>query len=213
MTWFRSRRRKRLATLSRPRLVGIFSACVAAAVAGSAAAQNVGRTMSKFYPDSSEAAETLLRNAAGHAKSGQWSEAIGIYQRVVEQYGDKVARLPRDPAEGGDGDEFALYVDLRAYCQRTLAGLPEEARAVYRRRVDAQAERWFREGQAGRDPAPLRRVVERAVGARDQNAERDAGRSAENYAAVHLPFRNRQSEKNPAVDEICPAITRNGGPP
>ena len=33
---------------------------------------------------------------------------------------------------------------------------------MYRRRMDPQAERWFREGQAGRDVAPLRRVVEQA---------------------------------------------------
>ncbi|APW63978.1 PQQ-binding-like beta-propeller repeat protein [Paludisphaera borealis] len=161
MTWFRFHRRKTVAIPSR--VVGVLSACLLATVAGSAAAQPAGRSASKFYPDSSEAAETLLRNAASHVRAGQWSEAVGIYQRVIEQYGDKVARLPRDPADGGEGgDEFVLYVDLRGYCQRTLAGLPDEARAVYRKRMDAQAERWFREGEAGRDAGPLRRVVEQA---------------------------------------------------
>lgn len=137
-------------------------------LAVSVSAQVGGRGASKFYPDSSEAAETLLRNAAGHAEGGKWAEAIGIYQRVIEQYGDKVARLPRDladpaaPAAAADDQDFVLFVDLRAYCQRILAGLPPEARALYRDRVDAQAERWWRQGRDGRDPEPLRLVVERA---------------------------------------------------
>ena len=158
MTWFRFHRRKPVAIPSRARVV--VSVCLLATSAATAAAQNVG-SASKFYLDSSEAAETLLRNAASHVQAGQWSEAIGIYQRVIEQYGEKVARLPRDPAEAG-GDEFVLFVDLREFCQRTIAGLPDEARAVYRRRMDPQAERWYREGQSGRDVAALRRVVEQA---------------------------------------------------
>ncbi len=165
MTWFRFNRRKPVAIPSRT--VGVYLVClVATAIAvGSRAtsAQPVPRSASKFYPDSSEAAETLLRNAAAHVKAEQWSEAVGIYQRVIEQFGDKVARLPRDKVEPEAGDdEFVLFVDLRAYCQRTLAGLPPEARAVYRSRLDAQAERWYREGRDARDLSLLRRVVEQA---------------------------------------------------
>jgi len=162
MTWFRFHRRKPVVIPSRSRLVSVASACIlATAAAIPAAAQDVGGG-SKFYLDSSEAAETLLRNAASHVKAGQWSEAVGIYQRVIEQYGEKVARLPRDPDEAGGDDEFVLFVDLREFCQRTLAALPDEARAVYRRRMDPEAERWFREGQSGRDVAALRRVVDQA---------------------------------------------------
>jgi cellulose synthase operon protein C len=160
MTWFRFPRRTSVAIPSR--VVGILAICILAIAAGTADAQFPGRAASKFYPDSSEAAETLLRNAASHVQARQWAEAVGIYQRVTEQYGDKLARLPRDPAEAGDDDAFVLYVDLRGFCQRTLAGLPDEARAVYRRRMDAQAERWFNEGRTARDPRPLRRVVEQA---------------------------------------------------
>lgn len=160
MTWFRSPRREPAAISSRTVglicLMGLLVAC-------SATAQVGGRGASKFYPDSSEAAETLLRNAAGHARGGQWAEAISIYQRVIDQYGEKVARLPRDPdAPAVVDDDFVLFVDLRAYCQRILAGLPPEARALYRNRVDPQAERWYRQGRDQRDPAPLRLVVERA---------------------------------------------------
>jgi outer membrane protein assembly factor BamB len=124
--------------------------------------QGPSHSASRFYPDSSDPAETLLRSAASHAKDGQWAEAIGIYQRIIDQYGDKVARLPREKGEEGQGTEYVLYVDLRCYCHRSLAKLPAEARAIYRNRVDSMAERWYREGESHRDPVPLRRIVELA---------------------------------------------------
>jgi hypothetical protein len=56
----------------------------------------------------------------------------------------------------------ALFVDLRQFCQRRLAALPAEARALYRSRVDGQAERWYRQGAATRQRSLLRRVVDQA---------------------------------------------------
>jgi len=135
-------------------------------VEGAARGQGPNHGASKFYPDSSEKAETLLRNAASLARDSQWSEAIEIYQRIIDQYGDKVAKLPKDKdkdrAVDQSSDEFVLFVDLRAYCHRSLAKLPPEARGIYRNRMDSQAERWFREGASRRDAALLRRVVELA---------------------------------------------------
>lgn len=127
-----------------------------------ASAQGPNRTATKFYPDFSDTADTLLRNATSHVRDGQWAEAVEIYQRVIQQYGDKVARLPKeDAAEDRTGDSL-LFVDLRQFCQRRIAALPPEARAIYRNRVDAQAERWYREGAEGRDRSLLRRVVDQA---------------------------------------------------
>ena len=117
--------------------------------------QGPNHSASKFIPDTSDPADTLLRNAASHVRDSQWAEAIGIYQRIIDQYGDKVAELPRakngENVRANSGDEFVLFVDLRGYCHRSLAKLPPEARAIYRNRVDSQAERWFREGQSQRD--------------------------------------------------------------
>ncbi|MGC8642125.1 MAG: PQQ-binding-like beta-propeller repeat protein [Isosphaeraceae bacterium] len=131
---------------------------------GLAQAQELNHRASTFYPDSSDPAETLLRNAASHARDNQWAEAIGIYQRIIDQYGEKVAKLPREVAhEKGNiegREDFVLFVDLRAFCHRSLAKLPPEARAIYRGRVDGKAERWFREGQSKRDQKLLRRVVD-----------------------------------------------------
>ena len=126
-------------------------------------AQAPGRTGSKFYPDFSDTADALLRNAAGHARDGQWAEAVEIYQRVIQQFGDKVARLPKDDPAGDQTGESILYVDLRQFCQGRLAALPPEARAIYRNRVDAQAERWYRQGATDGDRGALRRVVEHGL--------------------------------------------------
>ncbi|WP_337174771.1 PQQ-binding-like beta-propeller repeat protein [Paludisphaera sp.] len=167
MTWSRLRRRIGAQSPSRIATVLLVACAMAAATAH---AQPPPRSASRFYPDSSEAAEALLRNAANHAAAGQWGDAVSIYQRIIDQYGGKVSRLPReaDADAGADAplarrdEDFTLYVDLRAYSQRTLAALPPEALAVYRARRDAQAERWYKEGKENRDVAPLRRLVDEA---------------------------------------------------
>jgi outer membrane protein assembly factor BamB len=116
----------------------------------------------KFDPDWSPPAETKLRNAASHVRDRQWSEAINIYQQVIDQFGDKVAKLPRDEGGADPSGEFVLYVDVRRFCHRCLAHLPPEAREIYRNRVDGVAERWFRQGARERDVGALRRVVDQA---------------------------------------------------
>jgi len=125
-------------------------------------AQGFNRTATKFYPDFSDTADALLRNAASHAREGQWAEAVDLYQRVIQQFGDKVARLPKDDAAGDPSGESVLFVDLRQFCQRRLAALPPAGRAIYRSRVDVRAEQWYRQGAAERDRGLLRRVVEQA---------------------------------------------------
>ncbi|MFO0891044.1 MAG: PQQ-binding-like beta-propeller repeat protein [Isosphaeraceae bacterium] len=129
---------------------------------GRAFGQGPNHSPSKFYPDSSDPAETLLRNAANLSANRQWSEAIGIYQRVIDQYGDKVVKSPRERRPDDPADDFVLYVDLRDFCHRSLASLPPEAREIYRNRVDSLAERWFTQGKKQRDLTLLRRVEEQA---------------------------------------------------
>jgi len=146
--------------LARPRRYlpwGVFAFVGTLLVAGPLLAQP--RTATKFYPDFSDMSDALLRNASSHIRDGQWAEAIEIYQRVIQQYGDKVAKLPNeDPASDRTGESM-LYVDLRRFCQRQLAALPPEGLEIYRRRVDEQAERWYQQGKSERDVAPLQRVV------------------------------------------------------
>jgi outer membrane protein assembly factor BamB/tetratricopeptide (TPR) repeat protein len=135
---------------------------LAAILGGSARGQAPNRSAAKFYPDVSDVAEKRLRIAADHVRAKQYSEAIKIYQLIIEQYGDKVAQLPKDePAGDGSGD-FVLYVDGRRVCHGAIANLPPEAREIYRSRVDGIAERWFRQGASQRDLGLLRRVVDQA---------------------------------------------------
>ena len=79
---------------------------------------------------------------------------------MTQQFGDKVVEVPADAA--GNSEDSHLSVNARRECQRRIASLPPDARALYRARVDSQAERWFRQGGAGRDRALLRRVVDQA---------------------------------------------------
>ena len=142
-----------------PRLAFLLSAIV---LSGSAFAQGPNRGPSAFDPDWSVPAAKHLLNAANHVRGKQWAEAVQIYQKVIEQFGNRVAVLPADESGVAPAGEFVLYVDDRWYCHQAIAKLPPEARAIYRKRVDAVAERWFRQGQKERDLSLLRRVVDQA---------------------------------------------------
>ncbi|MHB1557868.1 MAG: outer membrane protein assembly factor BamB family protein, partial [Isosphaeraceae bacterium] len=127
-----------------------------------AVAQGPSRNASNFKPDDSEDALIQLRNAANQARDGQWSEAVDLYQRVIDRYAGKVVKVPRDQPGADPTDSSQLFVDARRYCHRLIAGLPAEARVAYRNRMDQLAGRWYREGAAARDPRQLRRVVDQA---------------------------------------------------
>ncbi|MBY0397560.1 MAG: hypothetical protein K2X91_13985, partial [Thermoleophilia bacterium] len=125
-----------------------------------AAAQGPNRAGPTFYADFSDTADALLRNAASLARGQQWEESVEIYQRVIREFAGKVAKLPKDDPGADPTGDSQLFVDLRQFCQRKLAALPADARAIFRRRVDAEAERLYRRGAEGRDRDLLRRVVE-----------------------------------------------------
>ena len=127
-----------------------------------ASAQAPNRGAPKFIPDSSDPAANFLRIAGEHAQGEKWSEAIQMYQRVIEQYGNKLAALPAREQDVDRSGDFVLYVDDRWYCHRVIAKLPAEAREIYRKRVDGMAERWYQQGASTRDLASLRRVVDQA---------------------------------------------------
>src|SRR5262245_37095871 len=75
-----------------PRVAALLIVLWTAAAAG----QPNPRPQANVYPDFSNTADTLLRTAAGHAKVGQWSETVDLYQRVISQFGETVAPLPKD---------------------------------------------------------------------------------------------------------------------
>ena len=126
------------------------------AVGTPAPAQDGREAMIKVYFDSSHTADALLRSAENHVRAGDYAEAIEIYQRVAQLYGDKVVEVPPD----GPGVETRLSINARHEAQRRIAAFPPEARALYQARVDAQAELWYRQGANQRDRVQLRRVVD-----------------------------------------------------
>ena len=81
----------------------------------------------------------------------QWDEAIEAVGQVMETHGGRVTPL---------ADSSYVYVNVRDYCHRKIAALPDEAIQLYRLRVDPLAERWYEEGTGNRDAERLSRVVD-----------------------------------------------------
>jgi cellulose synthase operon protein C len=142
--------------------VAVGVAGVLALGVGARWAQAQNRPAQKFGPDLSGDADKLLILAASLAQDRQWSEALNIYQRVIDQYGDKLVLLPNDKARADASGDFGLYVDDRQFCHAAIAQLPPEAREIYRNRTDGLAGRWFQQGASRRDLGLLRRVVNQA---------------------------------------------------
>ncbi len=97
----------------------------------------------------SGATATRLEQARELAKGKNWDDAVDILRELAAERSDKVVDL---------GDE--RYVSLQVACHLEIASLPAEGLAAYRLRVDPLAERWYRDGVAGRDQRLLRRVVD-----------------------------------------------------
>ena len=79
----------------------------------------VPRASTKVYFDTSHKADADLRSADNHAKAGDYAEAIEIYQRVLQQFGDKVVDVAPDPNAAAPEDDSRLSVNARRQeCQR-----------------------------------------------------------------------------------------------
>jgi outer membrane protein assembly factor BamB len=90
-----------------------------------------------------------LEQAHVLAADKNWEDTIDILQQLLAEDSDEVVEVAE-----------SRFVSLRTYCHFQLAQMPGEALAVYRRRVDPLAERWYHEGLAARDEQPLRRVID-----------------------------------------------------
>lgn len=81
----------------------------------------------------------------------KWDDAVETLRQLMEGADEKLIGVTEQ-----------RYIGLRDYCQLQLASLPPEALKLYRSRVDALAEKWYREGVAQRDRRILLNVVEEA---------------------------------------------------
>ncbi|MGZ3468439.1 MAG: hypothetical protein ACXWO1_00430 [Isosphaeraceae bacterium] len=97
--------------------------CGLISLEGVARGQGPNHGASKFYPDSSEKAETLLRNAASLARDSQWSEAIDIYQNPSSATRADCEKFFRDdpgeamPPEPGPSPAMLALAD---HCNKLL---------------------------------------------------------------------------------------------
>jgi outer membrane protein assembly factor BamB len=82
----------------------------------------------------------------------KWEEAIDTLVEVMENYDGKLLGVTEN-----------RFVGMRDYCQIQLASLPPDALKIYRARVDPMSHKWYEDGNANRDPRPLRMVVDRAL--------------------------------------------------
>ena len=149
MSGLRMRSRGRFA--DGPAIVGSLLVALLVLGRGITPGQAQNRPAQKFEPDSSGQADKLLRNAADLARDRQWSEAINIYQRVIDQFGDKVAKLPQRRTARTRRAISSCMSTSAASAMARSPSLPPEAREIYRNRVDGLAERWFRQGASQRD--------------------------------------------------------------
>lgn len=90
-----------------------------------------------------------LEQTRGLVANEQWDEAVETLRRVMETPGNHVVAITP-----------ARYISLRDYCHMELAALPPPGLELYRRRVDALAERLYRQGVQARREDLLRQVVE-----------------------------------------------------
>ena len=94
----------------------------------------------------------MVRNALERVRvniaQSQWDEAIEGLRGLMETHGDRLVRLD------------SRFISLRELGNMELVKLPAEGLALYRGRVDSQAERWYQEGMKNRDAVGLERVVD-----------------------------------------------------
>src|SRR5262245_27217787 len=108
--------------------------------------------VTSVYPDISIEAATHLRTASSYVMDQNWVEAVDLYHKLIEKFGDKVVQV----------GSRSLFVTVRDYCHMQLAAMPPKALVLYRQRVDAQADAWLKVGIRDRDRESLSRVVEQA---------------------------------------------------
>jgi outer membrane protein assembly factor BamB/tetratricopeptide (TPR) repeat protein len=92
----------------------------------------------------------------------EWTDAVEEYLAILASAGDELVPLSR-----------RHFVQARWRCHRQLALMPAEALALYRKRIDAQAKKWYDAAAAERDPRQLRRVVNEAFCSRPAEAALD----------------------------------------
>jgi tetratricopeptide (TPR) repeat protein len=112
-------------------------------------------------------AETIQLDQVDHAVLAQWERAKAL---LADRQWDEAIEILSQLAESSEAKLLAVtnrrYVSLRAWCQLQLAALPPKALKLYRHRIDAIAQKWYRQGMAERNHSLLQKIVDRAFASR-----------------------------------------------
>lgn len=128
---------------------------------GSLPVEGAQRLPSTIHPETSSAAEALLKTAASHVHQQQWDSAVELYQRAIQQFPEALTLAEALNEGGREVDEgVEVFVNVSEYAQRRIALLPAEALQLYRNRIDGEARHLFEQGQDELNPILLRRVVD-----------------------------------------------------
>lgn len=140
------------ARLGRLKLLILAVGVLCCGLSGALQAQADGRLAASARPYTVNGNDRrLLDQLQRFLDAQQWNDAWRLVDRLVATNSTSVVPI-----------EKTLYISLPDYCHRLLSQLPNDGLASYRQRVDPTAEAWYRQGIAGRDPLPLRRVIDEA---------------------------------------------------
>lgn len=93
---------------------------------------------------------------ADNRNNDLWEQLPDDYYRLTQESGDALVNL-EEAAPAGSG---WTSVQVRRLCHQRLASLPRTSLALYRQRVNAEANALFEQGRVKRSPIPLRRLVD-----------------------------------------------------
>jgi outer membrane protein assembly factor BamB/tetratricopeptide (TPR) repeat protein len=97
------------------------------------------------YPERDQ----LVARATSLAEQGRYAEALEIYETALRRWPLTVVPLDRIRSVG-----------VRDYVQERIASWPPEAQALYRQRMDPQAEHLFQGARRGQDVEALERLAD-----------------------------------------------------
>lgn len=102
-----------------------------------------------------------LEHVRQFIRDAQWQDAVETLLPIQENQGDSLIACAVSPAAAQLG--FSHFISVREHCQIEMASWQTrapEALALYRRRVDDLARRWYQEAAERRDEALLQRIVD-----------------------------------------------------
>lgn len=198
------------------RLVGLFARMVMVAAAllcscdlfAADGAGGEGPGAEVVFLDVDNTATKKLGAARDFLAAGQWQDAIDLLLQVGETHGETLT--PVTPKR---------FVNVRAYCDLLLAGLPAAGLDRLRDRLDPQAKRWLEAARERHDDAELVQIVEQAFLSRStpealfQLGERAWDRGdlslARRYWRRLLPLAEAVPVGRPAPLAVCPDAPHN----